>query len=270
MNTTKIEVIGAIANSRIISDGYTILNPSKIPMTVSGDEVVIISRVKGDIKCLIKAYDGDITDSVGNSFTVVDESTIEGVVVKTYSVDLSPGWYPDENDNMLGYKIIHTTNNAPFRIDIPKGFDFAIRGNMASNYNCPYYIDSEQVRCTDFCQSSKYVYISHSRGTINTRWFKGNNNLVRLYLMGRRNNVKGDLMDFAECLNLRLCNFFYSLEFNGDIRSFLNAHKAAGARNKTLEIRINNTSIKNDVTPSYSPIYAVFDSEGNWTASNSQ
>ena len=82
-------------------------------------------------------------------------------------------------------------------------------------------------------------------------------------------SAEGELMDFANSYKyLEYLNFNSQSGIYGDIREFLDALKNKGTKDTTIQIRTTGTKITNDVTPSLTPVFATFDANGDWTASN--
>lgn len=281
MKATVINVGGSVNNPKVLSGGLLIKNPTLTPITsatLGSDRLALISRTldaqAGDETILVKAYGGNLTKSNGTEFNVVKTEVADGVTVKTYSLTFDRDSYnytfsvDGVQHTIIGRRLFCTV--ASPRIDVLGDVDLMMDGSSSEGYLNPLTIHAEQIKYSGIPKNCIVFNNTSCIGEMETSWFRENTTASLITITGWKTSIKGSLMDFVNCgRSLSRINLYYQTGVTGDIREYLNALKNAGVRNKTIEIRISTTSITNDVTPSYSPVFATFDSSGDWTASNS-
>ena len=275
MNTTIIKTAGVLNASKIIIGGYTFMNPTGEHR--SDKDMEIYTRIpnmgEGSIMIIIRAYDGELGTSA-SVWTPVKTEIVDGVTIRTYKTYLSSNSVnrTDREGNIYIGRNIYTKTVGIKRIDIiGENLDIRMLGSSADGYSQYYVIDSDQIKYSDIPQNSKYLTIDYNTGALKTEWFKNNTILEYFNVIGDKTHIEGTIMDFVNCGNtLNYLNFYTNTGVYGDIREYLDALKSKGVKNKTIDIRISSCpNITNDVTTAKSPVYATFDANGDWTASNS-
>lgn len=133
MNATTLSIVGNLNNSTFITEGFTILNPEKQPIVVEeSNNLSLFSKIPdledNTVMVILKAYDGDLTNTSEIEFPLLKTEVINGVTVKTYrpflsSSSTSHSYTIDGVTQKYIGRLICSYNNPPYRIDVLSDVD---------------------------------------------------------------------------------------------------------------------------------------------------